>query len=380
MLENLNLNCLNCRGLRDKHKRQAVFLWLKQKGAGIYFLQEAHSSTNSEHEWSNQWDGKIIYSHGNSNSRGVLFLVSKDIDISINNIERDNYGRFLVLDAVIAENRYIFVNLYALTSDKREEQVNFGEYIFNNLQKYIGENIIIGGDLNIDLDIGKPYNNLSKNPGYYKQFISLIEVLNLVDIWRLKNPDAERYTWREKTRYGFSQSRIDFFLISCHLQYYTETTQILPGIKSDHSLLKLSLFIKDEPKRGRGVWKLNVSLLQDKQVIVLIKETIGKAIIDSINLSDSSLVWDFIKYQIRTEAISYSIKKSKESNNYLANMSAKLCMLEDQISSTPTVEKVEEYNLTKNIIDNIYNERLLDPLFVQGVNLLKSLRSLLNIF
>ena len=130
---------------------------------------------------------------------------------------------------------------------------NFGEYIFNNLQKYIGENIIIGGDLNIDLDIGKTYNNLSKNPGYYKQLISLIEVLNLVDIWRLKNPDAKRYTWREKTRYGFRQSRIDFFLISCHLEYYTETTQILPGIKSDHSLLKLSLFIKDEPKRGRGV-------------------------------------------------------------------------------------------------------------------------------
>ena len=38
-------------------------------------------------------------------------------------------------------------------------------------------------------------------------------------------------------------------------------------------------------------------------------------------------------------------------------MSAKLCILWDQISSTPTVEKVEEYNLTTSVIDNIYNEK-----------------------
>ena len=184
----------------------------------------------------------------------------------------------------------------------------------------------------------------------------MIEVLNLVDIWRLKTQMLKDILGGKKTRYGFSQSRIHFFLILCHLEYYTETTQILPGIKSDHSLLKLSLLIKDEPKRGRGVWKLNVSLLQDKQFILLIKETIGNAIIDSRNLSDT-VVWDFMKCQIHTEAISYSIIKSKESNNYLASMNAKLCILEEEISSTSTVEKVEEYNLTKIIIDNIFNEK-----------------------
>ena len=67
---------------------------------------------------------------------------------------------------------------------------------------------------------------------------------------------------------------------------------------------------------------------------MLIKEAIGNVIINSRNLSDSSLLWDFIKCQICTQAISYSIKKSKENDNYLANMSAKLRMLEDQISST----------------------------------------------
>ena len=53
-------------------------------------------------------------------------------------------------------------------------------------------------------------------------------------------------------------------------------------------------------------------------------------------------------------------------------------MLEDQISSTLTVEKVEEQYVTKNIIDKIYND-LLNPLLIYNVNLLKSLRSLQNI-
>ena len=186
-----------------KQKRQAVFLWLKQKGNGIFFLQETHSSLCSENEWSRQWDGKIIYSHGNSNSRGVLFLISKDIDINIVNIENDNCGRVLIIDALIAGARYILANLYAPTIDKRKEQVDFGQYIFNILHNYIGENIIIGGDFNIDLDSARLNNNLCKNPGYYKQLASLMEVLNLVDIWRLKNPDAKRYTRREKSKIWF---------------------------------------------------------------------------------------------------------------------------------------------------------------------------------
>ena len=60
------------------------------------------------------------------------------------------------------------------------------------------------------------------------------------------------------------------------------------------------------------------------KIILLIKETIVKAITDLRNLSDSSLIWEFIKCQKHTEAISHSVKMSKESNNYLASMGAKL--------------------------------------------------------
>ena len=97
MSESLNIYSLNCRGLRDKYKRQAVFLWLKSRGSGIYFLQETHSNSACEQEWNSEWDGKIVYSHGLSNCRGVAFLISSDID---------NLYQLLILKLTVLEDMF----------------------------------------------------------------------------------------------------------------------------------------------------------------------------------------------------------------------------------------------------------------------------------
>ena len=76
-----------------------------------------------------------------------------------------------------------------------------------------------------------------------------MESLSLSDI-RLKNPTCKRYICREKARYGFSQSRLDYFFIYCHLEYYTKNTDIMPSIKSDHSLSSLEISLANEPKKG----------------------------------------------------------------------------------------------------------------------------------
>ena len=97
--------------------------------------------------------------------------------------------------------------------------------------------------------------------------MSLKESLSLSDIGRLKNPTRKRYTRREKSRYGFSQSRLNYFFISCHLEYYTKNTDIIPSIKSDHSLLYLEVSFANESERDKETWKLNVSLLEDKECV-----------------------------------------------------------------------------------------------------------------
>ena len=53
----------------------------------------------------------------------------------------------------------------------------------------------------------------------------------------------------------------------------TTSVNIRPGYRSDHSIVKLT-FVISHFKRERGTWKLNTSLLKDKEYISLIRNCI----------------------------------------------------------------------------------------------------------
>ena len=82
-------------------------MWLKSKGPGIFFVQECHSNLLAETQWRDEWQGKIEFSHGTTNARGVMTLVTNDIPIKVKNIQRDDQGRFLMLDCVIDDSEFI---------------------------------------------------------------------------------------------------------------------------------------------------------------------------------------------------------------------------------------------------------------------------------
>ena len=82
----LNLKCsvlsLNVKGLRNSLKRQKIFHWLQQHNSlnSITFLQETHSDRKTEKSWKNYCNGDLYFSHGTTNSCGVLTLVGKNVD------------------------------------------------------------------------------------------------------------------------------------------------------------------------------------------------------------------------------------------------------------------------------------------------------------
>ena len=94
---------------------------------------------------------------------------------------------------------------------------------------------------------------------------------NLVDPWRLQHPTLRRYTWRQPT--PLKQSRLDFFLISEELTTFLSSSNIVPGYRTDHSLISLDLDLSSI-KRGKGFWKFNNSLLKDSEYIKCIKDKI----------------------------------------------------------------------------------------------------------
>ena len=152
---------------------------------------------------------------------------------------------------------------------------------------------MLGGDFNLVQNI--PKDKKGGNQTTHFKSLEEIEMLKenmyLTDIWRDLHPSTQRFTWRRDK--PEIHCRLDFFLISSSLSTDALEADILPGFKTDLSLITLSLTTKTNP-RGPGFWKLNSHFLKDLEYIHLIKETINEASNDykEDETVDAILLWD----------------------------------------------------------------------------------------
>ena len=84
----LRIITLNVRGLRNENKRRSIFNYYRKR-ADIICLQETHSTEVDEKCWRNEWGGIMLFSHGESNARGVAILVCKGCPVMTENIKND---------------------------------------------------------------------------------------------------------------------------------------------------------------------------------------------------------------------------------------------------------------------------------------------------
>ena len=191
------------------------------------------------------------------------------MDVKINETKTDDNGRLLLLDVTIDDQNIILLNVYAPTKDRPDQQMLFLDKMKQFIDDFLDRNILIGGDLNTYLDPkidktgGKEINEQSL---FGKGIMLLCEEMNLIDIYRILNPDKRRFSWRGVTRSGIVQSRSDYWLVSTHMLYDLIETNIKPSIRTDHSLITLSFNLTGTQKRGRGFWKFNTGLLNDKKI------------------------------------------------------------------------------------------------------------------
>ena len=175
------------------------------------------------------------------------------------------------------------------------------------------DDIIIGGDFNLVLDI-----DLDKKGGLAKTHTKAVKVikdhmaeLDLVDVWRLLNPDGRRYSWRRQK--PEIHCRLDFCLVSQSLTCNVTNSGILAVFKTDHSLITIKLALHSNP-RGPGFWKLNTSLLEEDGYVKQIKTTI-KAVQEEYqedNTINAALTWEMIKLKVREQSMMY--EKTKQTN------------------------------------------------------------------
>ena len=79
----------------------------------------------------------------------------------------------------------------------------------------------------------------------------LKETYNLTDIWRIRNPKAKQYTFRQRHVSGFVQRLLDYFFISNNIQEFIVDTNIIPASTSNHSPILIS-FSKEKQNNKRS--------------------------------------------------------------------------------------------------------------------------------
>ena len=222
--KSLNFNFLsnNVNGLQSSKKRRKLFEYFKSKigPKGIIFLQEVHSTVNSEKKWSDEFSSKIFFSHGKSNSCGVLISFNGNINFTVKQKLNDQEGRILLLDTDIDGSNYLLINLYKANTEKEQlKTLTTLSKLLQNIENVQEKNIILAGDFNVFFD--KKLESQGGNPALKKfsvaKILNLTESLNLCDIWRSRNLKKRLFTFRQRHFSGIIQRRLDYIFTSNHI-------------------------------------------------------------------------------------------------------------------------------------------------------------------
>lgn len=238
----MRLSTWNVNGLGIPVKRKKVMTMLKNKNYDVVFLQETQMSKEESEKLCAGWVGHVFYSIGSSKSKGVIILVSKNLQFKCLKQIKDNSGRMIIVLAEIQSQKLILANIYAPNLDDQNVFIR----LEMKLQAAGDHAVVLGGDFNLLMDpvldhSGAVLRKVSKASVTLQR---ICKSLGLIDIWRIMNPSGRDYTFFSPVHKTYS--RIDFFLISKTLSSSAMGCEIGNILISDHAWVGLDLLPQSE--------------------------------------------------------------------------------------------------------------------------------------
>ena len=126
-------------------------------------------------------------------------------------------------------------------------------------------------------------------------------------------------------------------------------------MQSDHSTLKLNFCNVQNEARGRGYWKFNNSLIQDKEFVKAMKNAIPKFLKIASSFDDPIMKWEFVKNKCRDLSRQISIENSRERKSRCVELENRLAELDNIITMNSSEEVITVYNNCKSDLDALYN-------------------------
>lgn len=306
----LSIISLNVNGLRESSKRDGLVQWLRSLPvtADVVCLQETHCISDVEcNSWFSSSGFSFVLSPGTRRSGGCIVLYRSVLRLV--NSWCEVPGRSLLCEFSLYDVSFRVLCLYAPNRNPARD------LFFNGIADAVDPSIptVLCGDFNTVFDrtldrFGSCAGDTSREstPALTRLFDSCC----VVDIWRYLHPNSSSFTWNRWD--GQFASRID--LMGCPYPWISSVSacDIVPFSFSDHCALLFTFSIPDVIPPGPGLWKLNVSILQETDYTKLITDFWLSWRLAQNNFPSLSDWWELGKFKIKHLTIGYCSKKAKE--------------------------------------------------------------------
>jgi exonuclease III len=326
MVVNLKITSLNIRrGFRNKTDD----ILANYGDSDLICLQECcHMDTNLVEYLEKNNNYKLYISQGDTNTKGVVIIVNKNIEnVNCHIIPQFLNGRLNHISIKLDKCVLHVLNIYGPA--QQDERVNFynhlNEYcrsINNNTDKYM-----VLGDFNcIISDLDTKSGNMVTSNNLKLILENIIDTLNVVDTFRYKYPNRKSYTFTNNRGQG---SRIDkIYIPTLWCDKIKQTTHI-PFEKSDHKAVVLVLKFQRE-KWGNSYWKFNESLLENENYIKLIENFWKGWKSEKLKYSLFDW-WEIGKKKIKSLSITFSKNLAEDERKKLQTLYLELESEEDGV-------------------------------------------------
>ena len=315
----LTISSINVRSVRTPTRAQSVLSLLNNIKSDVFLLQEcALPFLQTYRDWEQRWAaGPSLWSGSHySRADGVAILI-KNPHILVKGSTVVREGRALLAQLTFLGRDFNILNVYGF-NDKNKRHT-----LLEDLQPHMlgRAPLVLGGDFNCVLG-KKDRKNVGEDFKLDKTSVvlqGLVRDFKLEDCFRKVHPREEGFTWFSGD--GTRASRIDYiFTRDCPP---TDAT-LTPLYFSDHTLLSCTLSFPTGVTVGGGLWRLNCSLLQDREVAESYREQYGlwQTLQDSYD--SRAQWWEMVKGRTKTFFRNIGKKKKEKERRCMMGLQKRL--------------------------------------------------------
>ena len=253
----------------------------------------------------------LIHTPANENDpyAGIVTLVHKDWKV----IEHKTLIQGRLLNIVVQKASGKIYNLISVYAPPRKATPGNHEKRLEILQEIENAhdtnriNMIIGDFNLIDGMYDKPANvRVSYNKKLDEEWVDIRNRIKIVDPFRQAHPELRIFSFESKDKRR--RSRVDKIYVD-----EDETDKITKNMYvrtpfDDHKVLEVHY--ESNKQKGKGTWKLNVSVLEDNAYVERIKAVIRRVTAKLEGEANHAKAWDILTMAIQTVSIQYTKNKA----------------------------------------------------------------------